>query len=304
LVLETLVSLALWSLALNAGAEVSQLSAGAPARAASRSLEPSAWPLPNQVHPLAKANVELSAQAFAALAAALEPTERLKAIHDWVTLVLHYESNANAGPALAVGRRATNCQGYAQLFAQLGRAAGLEVEVVQGLLKVPHGPAQPHAWNAVRLSPKAPWQLVDVTLDDPTLRGDGLPEQTYRTDYLLVPPALAALDHWPFQASWQLGAPRPSRAAFDAGRLTSTASLVRSGLVVRAQGSMPDGGVVLTVDNPTLRYLLLAVDGAACGAPLSGPTVTLSCPAHAQRLELLVHEERTGLFLTIFEFSN
>lgn len=309
--LETLVTVGLWSLALNAGAEVSQATSTVPAHEAGPSADATGaklWPLPNRVHPLAHANVASTPQAFAAAVAPLEPAERLKAIHDWVTLVLHYASSSANGPqsaAEALAKHAANCEGYAQLFAQVARLAGFEAEVVQGLLKVPRGAPQAHAWNVVRLGPRSPWQLVDVTLDDPNLRGDGLPDATYRTDYLFIPPALAALDHWPFLEVWQLGAPRPSRAAFAAAHLTTTASLARSAITLVTSPEHADGGVALTFENPASKFLLLAADGVACGAPQTGRRVTLKCDSQPhQRLELLVHDESTGLFLTAFEFSD
>jgi transglutaminase-like putative cysteine protease len=264
------------------------------------------WPMPNAVHPFALANRHTPASAFAARARALPPEDRVKAVHDWVTLILRYalEQRDQQSADLVLARRTATCDGYSAVFRAVGQAAGLQVETIRGLLKVPHGPPQPHAWNAVHLDGR--WQLVDVTLDDPTVRGDASPDGAFRTDYLLVPPAIAALDHWPFSASWQLGAPRLSREAFARAPRVSAPSLVRAGISILTPPALVDGRVVVRLLSPGHPWLLLAADGLACDTPRLGRQLELSCPAPngmPSRLELLVHEDVAGLFLSIHEFS-
>ena len=58
-----------------------------------------------------------------------------------------------------------------------------------------------HAWNAVVND--GYWFLIDVTWDAGHLRGDRF-VKAYSTDYLLTPPKLFAVTHFPSHDKWQL----------------------------------------------------------------------------------------------------
>lgn len=145
-----------------------------------------------------------------------DPSEQVKAIHDYVMQRLTYDravlETGNRPPQDArsvFSARQAVCEGYARLFQALGRAAGLDVVYVTGrvrrdlapvdvipkLLRVSH-PRYDwtlHAWNAVKVGDR--WSLVDTTWDD----GD-----TYDTSYLMLPPDAMIASHLPTFPIWQL----------------------------------------------------------------------------------------------------
>jgi Transglutaminase-like superfamily len=274
----------LLAMVLQAGATVTGL--GSPS---------GSWPLGGAPHALAtadRARVLHDVQA-------LPPAERVRVLHDWVVLHLRYELGGDQRVAEVLKRGTASCDGYSALFADLAARSGFEVRVVRGELAQGVDAPQPHAWNVVKL--EGAWQVVDVTLDDPVLRGDAAGDVGYRTDYLLVPAEVAALDHWPFDPVWQLGAKRLSRAAFRARRPTTNAVLLRTGVEVVDHSLGPT--VRVTVRNPRGLHLLLAVDGARCAQPEAGEVLELSCPSPSEhaRVEVLANDAPIGLFLSIVE---
>ncbi len=253
------------------------------------------WPMAGAPHPLASATQETLLREVTALPV----SERVRALHDWAVLHLRYELGGAQAVNEVLGRGTASCDGYSALFADLAQKSGLEVRVVKGLLAGSVGEPQPHAWNAVKVD--GAWQVVDVTLDDPMLRGDAIGDVGYRTDYLLVPPEIAALDHWPFDPAWQLGAKRVSRAQFRARRPTTTAALLRTG--VELVESSLGRTVRVRLRNPRGLHLLLAIDGQRCTDPDPAQTLDLTCPSPSAsaRIEVLANDAATGLFLSIVE---
>ncbi len=102
--------------------------------------------------------------------------EKAKAIYCWITSNISYDVSAYPAGAVSrylspdevLKRKSAVCQGYAELFAALGTAAGLEVKTVDGYAKgfsysagdVFRGDCN-HAWNALKINGK--WHLLDVT---------------------------------------------------------------------------------------------------------------------------------------------
>jgi hypothetical protein len=272
---------------------------------ASETTATEAWPSADAVHPLAEQSLSLDPASVAALVRPLPATERIKVIHDWVVLTLRYESGHGVpqSPSEVLRRGTASCEGYAGLVEALGSSAGLEVVTIHGLFAMPDGPPQPHAWNAVRLDGR--WQLLDATLDDPTVRGAGDERRAFRTDYFLIPPEVAQLDHWPFEGRWQLTSSRPSREAFEHRPRSNSPSLLKAGLELLAGPTEHQGTTQVRLANRGHRFVLLALDGQRCGPPTNAPLVELDCPRRAPgaRLELLANDEKEGLFLTVHEFS-
>jgi hypothetical protein len=265
------------------------------------------WPLPDV--PLAgveglagRATLEEVALGLRALA---RPGRlRVKAVHDFVVMHLAYQAH-QAGQRqdarAAFSRGTANCEGYARLVVELARLVGETAVYVPGLALEADG-ARPvwHAWNAVKLD--GGWELVDATFDDPLLRlPDGATRAGYRTDYLFVPPEVAALDHLPVEPRWQLLPAPLTREAF-ARPHAARASSVRLGLRVLAPGPGPvPAGQLLEVRlaNPAGRHVLVMLDEASCGL-LATAEVRAACPAPVvgpHRVRVFTNSEETGLFL-------
>jgi hypothetical protein len=184
----------------------------------------SQWPWPAVVHPsIAKmpAAVETSIDSVATYIMQQEPdpTERLKAAHDYVLKRLTYDTEVlttgNRPPqdAQTVFRTGNAvCEGYAKLFHALGKAMGAEVVYVRGEVRRDFAPTDIiptqlrlkdlnynwtyHAWNAVKV--EGNWQLVDPTWDDSDRSND------YQADYFMPPPSAMISSHFPDLSSWQL----------------------------------------------------------------------------------------------------
>lgn len=80
-------------------------------------------------------------------------------LHDYIASAYDYDTTASHYDALGLFRDGVGvCQAYALAFMALGRAAGLEVDMVVSR-------EMDHAWNHVRVD--GVWYHVDVTRDDP-----------------------------------------------------------------------------------------------------------------------------------------
>lgn len=245
-------------------------------------------------------------QSVASLGAALakEPdlTIRARALHDWLVTRLRYVADGQEQSVAEVLRRRTaSCEGYARAFQALGRAAGLEVVRIVGLARDAVGAPRAHAWNAVRLGGR--WRLVDVTFDDPQVAGALGGDDGFRTDYFLITPEIALLDHLPDQPHWLLGQPALTRAQFLA-QGPERASSRRLGITpgpARFQGEQ----VVVPVKNLTGRFLLLRVDAQRCGPVVTGSELELPCTvqgAGPHHFELFSNDRAEGLFRTVAEW--
>jgi transglutaminase-like putative cysteine protease len=101
----------------------------------------------------------------------MSETEKLKAIHDWVSGNIAYdyqaflEGNTTLVPASqTLQSKKGVCRDYSFLVAALARAAGLEAKVVHGQTWESNGwTAQSHAWNEVYADGQ--WVAIDATWD-------------------------------------------------------------------------------------------------------------------------------------------
>jgi transglutaminase-like putative cysteine protease len=186
---------------------------------------PPVWPLPDALHPLVASLPPEHETSPASVARYLAERERdpvllVKALHDYVADRVAYDAPAylagdipDQSAAKVFAERKGVCEGYARLFAELGRHAGVEVAFVVGDARGIGGDVSGlgHAWNAVRLG--GAWHLVDVTWDAGGLKGDAF-EKNYRSDYLLTPPHVFGLTHLPSESRWQLRPDPLSRGEF------------------------------------------------------------------------------------------
>ncbi|WP_062076393.1 transglutaminase domain-containing protein [Demequina globuliformis] len=127
-------------------------------------------------------------------------SERVTRIHDYIATIADYDYAAyeliNNGvlddprvqqsqEAYGIFSAATAvCNGYAQAFLAMAKAAGVDVVQVTGTVSSGMTVGN-HAWNKVRIDGQ--WVVVDVTWDDPDV---GLAPGR---EYLMLPPGDAAL---------------------------------------------------------------------------------------------------------------
>lgn len=144
--------------------------------------------------------------------------DKLYAIYLWVSSNIDYDAASYfkgdfrdvSGAQRAYERGLGVCDGYADLMYQLGRAAGLNIEIVEGYGKgfeystgKTPGSAN-HAWNAVLLDGQ--WHLMDATWDAGAVdkRTHQFVRNTRGLHYFLADPAFFATSHFPTQQRWQL----------------------------------------------------------------------------------------------------
>lgn len=121
--------------------------------------------------------------------------ERVLRIHDWIINNTRYniENMDEAGNHLSYGalvKGSCVCQGYAEAFLLLAKAAGLEVYYVPGYGTNSLGQTESHGWNAVLV--QGQWYMIDTTWDDPVTYDD---TNVLRYDYFLLSGQELAADH-------------------------------------------------------------------------------------------------------------
>jgi len=215
-------------------------------------------------------------------------SHKVRAIHDWVTLYVRYDTAGLAGDGSGGQRvadvlrtRRSACGGYANLFGELCRLSGLKCVTVQGYARGAgfrvldrQAPGQfEHVWNAVMVDGR--WQLVDATWDSGWFRDGIVYEQHYSTDYLFPDPVWLVHTHLPDDPSWQLLAQPVSKDEFE-DLPYLTAEFFRLGLGLESdlkRVSEPAGEFRVQLHVPrgvSVFCLLLAPDGRKTGQPIDG----------------------------------
>lgn len=224
----------------------------------------------------APAGVEKSSKTLAAYLTRDLHTEqeKVRAIYRWIADRIDYDvesflagklSKMSASEVLA--KRQSVCDGFATLFAELAREAGLDVKTIPGYAKGyvgqgAHHFEQPnHMWNAMKLDGE--WRMIDSTW------GAGYVEQgrykkALSEAFFLVPPEQFVFSHFPQEAAWQLQrTPRLSQKEFEALPEVKTTFFNNeiSALAAWETLSNPDfaGYFVQTYDQP---YRLASVQKA------------------------------------------
>lgn len=280
-----------------------------------------AWPWPLTVHPVVQGMTADSEQSIESVARTIaarttDPFDRVKALHDWVVTRLTYDEDSTRpghrkpqdAQSVFLARTGV-CEGYARLMVELGKVTGDRIVYLTGEVREPNGDLAPvgHAWNAVEL--KGAWYLVDATWDDPVVNGKS---DTYRTDYLFIPPSLAAMDHLPDDARFQL-LPEPLSRVDFLRQPPGRPGLAREGLaLVDPQRAVVDvrDALTVTLDNPRRLHVMLTVgaDGSEekqCGVS-DAARVELTCPLPAAgryAARLYTNKQRFGTFGSVADFQ-
>jgi hypothetical protein len=215
-------------------------------------------------------------------------SHKVRAIHDWVTLNVSYDTTCLTGGSAGDQRvadvlrtRRSACGGYANLFGELCRLSGLNCVTIHGHARGAgfrvFGRQAPerseHVWNAVMVDGR--WRLVDATWDAGWFRDGVAYEQHYSTDYLFPDPAWLVYTHLPADAGWQLLAQPISTDEFD-DLPYLTAEFFRLGLTLKGSPRLVNetkGAFRLQLavpDDVSVFCQLLTSDGWKTGRPLDG----------------------------------
>lgn len=240
-----------------------------------------AWPWRPQLHPAVQslpAAAETSVASVARYLADAEPDElsRLKALHDYVADRVAYDvASLRAGEyppqdaQTVFEERLSVCAGYANLLKALGDEAGLEIVVVGGHARGIDGglSGMGHAWNAARVGDR--WYLLDATWDAGHVDGDTFTKE-YETTYLMSPPEVFGISHFPDDDKWQLRAEPISRGEF-LRQPNLRGSFFAHGLTLRSpQRSQTTVGdtLIVDIDNPAGYDLSLFHQARGAGGPM------------------------------------
>ena len=170
------------------------------------------------LHALA-APPELIASPEALLKYLLQPAtsdeDKARLLFRWVTNNIEYDIDSYksgiatpASLAEVLRTRKSMCGGYANLFAELARLAGLEVMSISGYVKgFSYQPGEPlgevnHEWNAVRIDGQ--WRLIDSTWGAGSVDETGIYRRRFQPYYFLADPAQLGWTHWPAESKWRL----------------------------------------------------------------------------------------------------
>jgi len=140
--------------------------------------------------------------------------ERARAVYVWLTENIAYDADAYFSGRRAVTdpdgvfrTRKSVCQGYAELYREIGTSLGLEIEVVSGYAKGYSYRAgrsfsgTNHAWNVVRLDDA--WHQFDATWGAGYVDGRRFVRE-YSEFWFDPDPDLFVRTHLPERETWQL----------------------------------------------------------------------------------------------------
>jgi hypothetical protein len=148
---------------------------------------------------------------------------KAKTIHDWICDNIAYDTGmffsgrvSAQDYASVLKKKQAVCSGYANLFNEMARLAGIESIGINGYSKGfgysgQIGRNTDHAWNAVYISNK--WYLIDVTWD-----AGSVDQRTfikgYSTEWLFLDPRPFLYSHLPEENAYQYYAPVLTTADF------------------------------------------------------------------------------------------
>lgn len=275
------------------------------------------WPLPDRLHPAIEAmpkSAETSIHSVAAYIGEKEPAPfgRVKAIYDWLASRISYDVPAlmfmqipNQDAESVFRQRTGVCAGYANLFKALAGELGIPAEYVTGDTRTINGDIAGvgHAWNAVQVGGK--WYLLDATWGAGYVDGDKFTRR-YTSAYLLTPPEIFSIDHYPEQDQWQLRQPLLDRGDFARQPMLRASFFKRGWQLVsptRSQVSVQDQAV-LKLKNNGHQYLLATLDpvkgGSSAKCQVTGMSeVKVSCPVPGRgsyRVMLYANTSPSGSF--------
>lgn len=112
--------------------------------------------------------------------------DKMRIVHNYLIDNTEYDVNAgsmiyNIYGTLMNGKSV--CEGYARSFKYILDDLGIPCIIVCGIGKNSEGKTESHAWNYVQIN--GVWYAIDVTWDDPLIRGNGTITDDIRYSYFL-----------------------------------------------------------------------------------------------------------------------
>jgi transglutaminase-like putative cysteine protease len=270
------------------------------------------WPVASKLHPLVsnmpdhvKSSYRSVARHIAANAS--NPTDRIKALHDFVADRTAYDVPAlrsgdfpNQDAETVFQTQKAVCAGYANLLEAMAKVTGDQIVVVSGVTRKHTGEISPggHAWNAAKIGGR--WYLLDPTWNAGYVSGDTFTKK-YKTDYFFSPPQVFGMDHFPKDPAWQLRRHSISRSEFMR-QPNLRPNFFAHGLHLRdPRRAQVDSGknFIARIDNPRNRRVAATIAPAGKSektrCAVSGTTdVTIKCPVDQGENQVTLFAENWG----------
>jgi len=244
--------------------------------------------------------------------------DRVKKVHDWVTLNIRYDTASffsgrySSQEADAVIRRGSGvCAGYADVFKLICDALEIECIVVSGyargygrrLFETENAYNSNHAWNIVTINGES--YLIDSTWNAGSLSGRSF-QARYKTDYLFTDPAVFIYDHFPMVSAYQLLDPPLSANEFtnlpflkpaffkavktwpDLVRVNEIAADVSEALVQELEFTLNEGYEV------SFQWFTQSGTRIVATYPLNREVYKVSFPRNTGRIFLRVYVRKKG----------
>ena len=113
--------------------------------------------------------------------------EQVKYLHDWIIDNFEYDTTYQKSDIHniygALYHKKVVCEGYARTFKYILDGLGIENVLISGTATNSNNLTESHAWNYVKIDGK--WYAVDVTWDDPIIKGGGKLTDKLRYQYFL-----------------------------------------------------------------------------------------------------------------------
>ena len=143
--------------------------------------------------------------------------EKVRAIFRWMTDRISYDTKSyfsgekkDQGYENIFKSRVAVCEGYANLFNQLSKEAGIESVKIDGYSKgYSYFPGkkftnEDHSWNAVRIDGE--WRLIDTTWGAGIVKDKEFIKE-FNDHYFFTSPEKFVSDHLPTESKWQFLSP-------------------------------------------------------------------------------------------------
>lgn len=233
--------------------------------------------------------------------------EKSRALFRWIAEHINYDIESyrrnihrpRTAQQVFIDRMAV-CDGYAALFSEMARIAGLEVETIVGHSKRFDAEkgwivnAEPdHAWNAVKIDGQ--WRLLDVTWGSGYIDEHNQFIKKYQEYYFLTPAEQFIYDHFPRDERWQMLARTITFREFE-NLLYARPAFFEYGLSPKSHSI----GVIQTAGEVELRFyaresIVIAAQLIQAGKPLDD-YLTFTQRHEAQYI-VLAHPPQSGQYI-------
>lgn len=115
---------------------------------------------------------------------------KIRYVHDWIIDYMAYDIDYDGDSTYSTSvyggliEKKGVCESYARIYKYILDEVGIENILVKGTATNSVGNTENHMWNYVKLYGN--WYAVDITWDDPIIKGTGFINEDYKHKYFLI----------------------------------------------------------------------------------------------------------------------